>query len=209
MRLRNPSERFLGAAVAALIAMAALTGAPAVAQQGAAAGFNLQASDKPVRIEADVLEVLDDQGTAVFTGNVVAQQGDTTLNTTKLTVFYEGGAMAQQANEATGDQATSGGPAQSQRIKRLEADGQVVVTTKDQKATGDKAIFRMEDNSVTLTGDVVLSQGKNVLRGTELVVNLDTGRSKLVSNDQSGQPSRVSGMFLPGSAPRPDGRSSQ
>lgn len=203
MRLRKPSERFLGAAGAVLVALAIVTGAPARAQQGAAAGFNLNASDEPVRIEADVLEVLDDQGTAVFTGKVVAQQGDTTLNTTKLTVFYEGGAMAKQANEASGD-AASGGPAQSQRIKRLEAEGQVVVTTKDQRATGDKAIFRMEDNSVTLTGDVVLSQGKNVLRGTELIVDLDTGRSKLVSNDSSGQPSRVSGMFLPGSTPGPN-----
>jgi lipopolysaccharide export system protein LptA len=206
MKLPKPNS-LLARAGAAFLALAAMAWSGPASAQGAAAGFDLESSDEPVHIEADVLEVFDDKGTAVFSGNVVATQGDTSLNTVKLTVHYAGGAMSRQANDSTSAESADEEPqqSQSQRIKRLEAEGEVVVTTKEQRATGDKAVFRMEEKTVTLTGDVVLSQGTNVLRGTELVVDLDTGRSRLVSNTESGKPSRVSGMFTPGSAPRPGG----
>lgn len=196
--MKLPSLSNAAAATARLAAALAILSAawlPAAAQGSQSSGFQVS-GDEPVRIEADVLEVFDEQGKAVFTGNVMAQQGEMTLHTVKLTVFYAGGAMGREMDTEGGE---SGGAPQAQSIKRLDAEGDVVVTTKDQKATGDRAVFRMEENAVTLTGDVVLTQGGNVLRGTELVVDLDTGRSKLVSNDKSGQPSRVTGMFVPGS----------
>ncbi len=205
LRPNRPGLRSCAAALVILLSTAPWAHAAAQQGKGAAGGFDMS-SDKPVHIEADVLEVMDDQGQAVFTGNVVAKQGPTTLQTTKLTVYYAGGAIAKQTgtDKDAGQQqpaAADGKPgAPGDRIKRLEAEGQVVVTTRDQQATGEKAVFEMADNTVTLTGNVVLTQGKNVLRGTELTVDLDTGHSKLVSNDGTGQPGRVSGMFLPGAA---------
>ena len=89
------------------------------------------------------------------------------------------------------------GPAGEQRIKRLEARGAVVVNQKDQIVTGDLGMFDMKSNTVTLTGSpVVMTQGKNVLRGERLVVNLTTG----VSRVKSKKGSRVQGLFLPGTA---------
>ena len=54
----------------------------------------------------------------------------------------------------------------------------MVVTQKDQTATGDTGLFDMRTNTVTLIGNVVVTQGQNVLRGERLVVDLTTGVSQ-------------------------------
>ena len=69
-----------------------------------------------------------------------------------------------------------------------------------QTATGDLGLFDMETNTVTLTGNVVMTQGQNVLRGDKLVVDLTNGVSR-VESGKNGQ-GRVQGLFLPGNAPR-------
>ena len=94
-------------------------------------------------------------------------------------------------------QAATPGPGGQQQIRRLEARGGVVVTQKDQTATGEAGIFDMKTNTVTLTGNVVMTQGQNVLRGERLVVDLTTGVSR-VESGKGGQ-GRVQGLFLPGS----------
>ena len=53
------------------------------------------------------------------------------------------------------------GPAGQGKIRRLEARGNVVVTQKEQTATGDTGIFDMAENTVTLNGNVIVSQGTN------------------------------------------------
>jgi lipopolysaccharide export system protein LptA len=50
---------------------------------------------------------------------------------------------------------------------------------KDQNATGDSAVFNMRDNTVVLTGNVIVTRGQDVLRGQRLVVNLTSGVSKM------------------------------
>ena len=53
----------------------------------------------------------------------------------------------------------------------------MVVTQKDQVVTGETAIFDTSTNLVTMQGGVVLTQGKNVLRGDSLMVDMTTGVS--------------------------------
>ena len=138
----------------------------------------------------------DDKKIAVFSGNVVVKQGKTTMQTTELKVFYTGGAEPKDGKEPAkdGDKDVK----TDQRVSKLEATGKVVVKAEGQTATGDWAIFEMASQEVTLGGVVVLSQGKNVLRGTQLVVNLETGQSKLVSEAPEGSSGRVQGLFIPG-----------
>jgi lipopolysaccharide export system protein LptA len=158
-------------------------------------------SDKPVNIKADQLEMHNEEQKAIFTGNVEATQGDSVLTSEELTVFYEapdkpapatasaapaqgatpvqapaGGDQAQAA-PTTADDAASDEPATAgNKVKRLLAKGHVVVTDKDQKATGDDGILDMETNIATLTGEeVVMTQGCNVMKGKKLVVNTQTG----------------------------------
>ena len=70
-------------------------------------------------------------------------------------------------------------PGGEQSIRRIEAKGGVRVVQKDQNATGDAAIFNMRENTVTLTGNVVVTRGQDVLHGQRLIVNLDSGVSKM------------------------------
>lgn len=147
-------------------------------------GFS-QNRDQPVHIEAATLEVRDKQKQATFSGDVRVKQGDTGLRCKSLVVFYEQSGAPTDASKTL--QAASPGPSGEQRIKRLEARGGVVVTQKDQTATGELGIFDMKANTVTLTGNpVVMTQGQNVLRGGKLVVDLTSGVSRIEAG-KSGQ----------------------
>ena len=55
----------------------------------------------------------------------------------------------------------------------------MVVTQKEQTATGELGVFDMKTNTVTLTGNVIMTQGKNVLRGDRLMVDLTSGVSRV------------------------------
>ena len=186
--LRHP---FLIVAALLAIAGAPLHAQPSKGPPNALQGFS-QNRDQPVHIEAATLEVRDKDKLATFSGDVKVKQGDTGLRCKSLVVFYEG-------NDADGKtlQAASPGPGGQQKIKRLEARGGVVVTHKEQTATGESGIFDMKTNTVTLNGNVVMTQGQNVLRGDRLVVDLTSGVSR-VESGKNGQ-SRVQGLFQPGS----------
>jgi lipopolysaccharide export system protein LptA len=94
-------------------------------------------------------------------------------------------AQSTQAGTQTMKAATPG-PGGSSQISRLEAKGSVVVTQKDQTATGDSGLFDMKANTVTMTGNVLVSQGPNVLRGERLVVDLTTGVSRVDAGSSNG-----------------------
>ena len=177
----------------------AVSGAPLPAQvskgpPNALQGFS-QNRDQPVHIEAATLEVRDKEKQATFSGNVRVTQGDTGLRCKSLVVFYDQGGE----NDSGGSmKAATPGPGGQQKIKKLEARGSVVVTQKEQTATGDLGLFDMTTNTVTLSGNVVMTQGQNVLRGERLVVDLTNGVSR-VESGKNGQ-GRVQGLFMPGSA---------
>ncbi|WP_035983137.1 LptA/OstA family protein, partial [Bradyrhizobium sp. STM 3843] len=115
-------------------AQSATTGVPNALQ-----GFS-QNRDQPIQIEAASLEMRDKKKEATFSGNVKVVQGDTTMTSKSLVVFYESGgsgasgAAGANAKPAKGApmQSATPGPGGSSAIKRLEARGGVTVTQKDQ-----------------------------------------------------------------------------
>jgi lipopolysaccharide export system protein LptA len=163
-------------------------------------GFS-QNRDQPIQIEAASLEMRDKKKEATFSGNVKVVQGDTTMTSKILVVFYESAtapAAAPAGNtkavpKAAPIQSATPGPGGSSSIRRLEAKGNVVVTQKDQVVTGENAVFDTKTNLVTMVGGaggVILTQGKNVLRGDRLVVDMTTGVSRVESDS-----GKVQGMF--------------
>jgi lipopolysaccharide export system protein LptA len=180
-------------------AQSAVQGVPNAMQ-----GFS-QNRDQPIQIEAAALEMIDKKKEATFSGNVKVVQGDTTMTSKKLVVFYDSsqsagaGATPQPGQKAAAKpaaapaapmQSATPGPGGSSSIRRLEARGNVVVTQKDQVVTGETAVFETKTNLITMVGGVVLTQGKNVLRGDRLMVDMTTGVSRVES--ESG---RVQGLF--------------
>src|ERR1700744_4685179 len=181
-------------------AQSTMTGPPNALQ-----GFS-QNRDQPIQIEAASLEMVDKNKEATFSGNVKVVQGDTTMTSKTLVVFYEGGspspananANAKPAKSAPPIQSATPGPGGASSIKRLEARGSVVVTQKDQVVTGETAVFDTKTNLVTMLGGVVLTQGKNVLRGDRLLVDMTTGVSRVESDS-----GRVQGLFRSSGQGRP------
>jgi lipopolysaccharide export system protein LptA len=178
-------------------AQSAVTGVPNAMQ-----GFS-QNRDQPIQIEAATLEMRDKKKEATFAGNVKVVQGDTTMTSKVLVVFYEStpgaaptapgatpAANPKAAAKGAPIPAAAPGPGGSSQIRRLEAKGNVVVTQKDQVVTGETAIFDTKTNLVTMLGGVVLTQGKNVLRGDRLLVDMTTGVSRVESDS-----GRVQGLF--------------
>ena len=174
-------------------------------------GFS-QNRDQPVRINADELQVHDKDKVAVFSGDVHLVQGDTDMRTTKLVVFYDDEPpppAPATASAKTTNASAQITPQQNQQIKRVEAKGNVIVVKKqkdqkDQKATGNEGIFDMRANTVTMVGNVVISQGDSILTGDNLTVNMTSGDAVLTGKpvasakdpkDPNG--GRVHGLFTP------------
>ena len=167
-----------------------------------------QNQDQPIQIESATLEVRDKNKIATFSGDVQVVQGDTTIKCQTLVVFYgaEHGsaaarpvaAAAQSGEGTTGGTRAQKGPAVpqgSQDIRRIEARGGVTITTRDQIATGDLGVYDPKKKTMTLTGNVVVSQGKNVLHGDSVVVDTVTGDAHFESGAST--QNRVRALILP------------
>lgn len=163
------------------LALSAATAAFAQATGDAFSGFRTN-NNSPIQIEADSLEVRDAEKLAVFKGNVDVKQGETTMKAAKLNVYYDG-------------TVTPGGAGSSQGIRRIEATGKVLVTSGNNQATGDSAVFNMKSQEVVLTGDVILTQCDSIVRGKKLTVNLNTGQAQLSGSG------RVQALFSQKQAP--------
>jgi lipopolysaccharide export system protein LptA len=167
------------------VAQSTVSGVPNAMQ-----GFS-QNRDQPIQIEAASLEMRDKKKEATFSGNVKVVQGDTTMTSKVLVVFYESkdqsaaptpSANSKAAAKSAPIPSATPGPGGTSSIKRLEAKGNVIVTQKDQVVTGESAVFDTRTNLITMLGGVVLTQGKNVLRGDRLLVDMTTGVSRVESD---------------------------
>lgn len=169
---------------AAVLGLFALAECPVAAQDfGAAFGGFDGGSGEPIQIEADTLEVRDVEKLAIYSGNVRARQGETLLQAPEMYVFYDG------AVDADGG-APSG-------FSRIEAYPDVVVSSPEQTATGDHMVIDMTQDLITMSGNVVLTEGMNVVRGERLVVNMTTkqgrvegGRVQTLITPSGGQPAQ-------------------
>ena len=148
----------------------------------------------PIEITARQLDVRDRRSVAQFDGNVVARQGDMRLETPKLNVLYSG----QIGLFAPDDGKQARQPAM--QLRYIRASNPVTVTSGDDtKATGEQAEFDVIGDKVTISGNVVLKQGRQIIRGDRLVIDLKTGRSRM----KNAAPDRNTAESLKfGAAPR-------
>ncbi|MBS0239268.1 MAG: LPS export ABC transporter periplasmic protein LptC [Proteobacteria bacterium] len=164
---------------------------PADDDQDSGGGISFGAAFKtdpnsPYDVVAEKLDVDDVAKTALFTGNVSAVQGNISMRSQELTAFYTGNAGIGSSDGAA---AAAGTPAS---LTHLTARKKVVVTAKDgQTATGDWAEVDVKKNLTTLGGAVVLTQGKNIVNGTRLVIDMNTGEATIKT-----EPTATSGTVM-------------
>ena len=176
-----------GLALAALTAALALPAVSAAWSPAWSQGLQHD-STLPIEITADSLEVLQDQQVATFLGNVDAVQGDLVLTSDQLRVHYRGGGESEPG-------VTAGS------IRRIEAMGNVFMSSPEETAQGDFGVYDVDGALLTLEGSVVLTRAENVVRGARLEIDLATGRSQMfaaVPSTAGGEPGqRVKAVFVP------------
>lgn len=146
-------------------------------------------SKEPIDISANKTDVFQPEHRVVYSGEVEALQGQQRLRTPQLTLTFGQKEGAPQA--ATKAKSGSGGG--FGQIQRMEAEGPVYLVTPTQQARGDHGVYDGPSDTITLTGNVVLMQDKNVSQGDRLVIDQKSGHSVISSNANS----RVRGVFYP------------
>jgi lipopolysaccharide export system protein LptA len=189
------------------------TAAPAAAKKSAGSTGSLLPganSKDPVSVDAGKLDYFDKEQKLVYSGDVVAKQGDSTLRASVLTIFLNRaarkgeGETAAEATAAPADPAPAVEPvaaaasplASSNSVKRMEAKGPVTIVSKDQVGTGDNGVYDKAENKITLVGNVTLSQATNIIKGDRLVYDMGTGQAQVFAGQTLG---RVKSVFTPGS----------
>jgi lipopolysaccharide export system protein LptA len=78
-------------------------------------------------------------------------------------------------------------------LTRVEATGNVYFVTPEQTIRGDRAVYTPANDTIVLTGDVILTQGENVMTGASLTYNTRTEAAQM----DGGSNGRVQGVFYP------------
>ncbi|HEY8253993.1 MAG TPA: lipopolysaccharide transport periplasmic protein LptA [Rhizomicrobium sp.] len=140
-------------------------------------------NNAPIDISSDSFQADLNAKSGTYSGNVVVVQGPTKLRANQVRVLTVEG-----------------------KADKITASGNVVVDDPTSgMATGDNGVYSVGSRNVVMTGNVVLKKGKDVMRGCQLTVNLNTGQAVLGSCGQAkGQTpgktgGRVQGVFTPNS----------
>jgi lipopolysaccharide export system protein LptA len=219
---RAPLSRLISSAAAVFVVIALASPAFAASKSSGGSASILPGgnSKDPISIDADKLVYFDKEQKAIYSGNVIAIQGDSKLTCSTLTIFLA--KNEAQATEGSGQSKPTPAPAVSpaaegggeppspstSQVKHMEAAGPVTVVSKTQVATGDRGVFDKGENKVWLFGNVTLSDGGNITKGDKLTYDMTTGhafvegghvRSQFIpsSNDNSGDKSAPAKKKLP------------
>lgn len=120
-----------------------------------------------------------------------ADAGEATPNSLSLRGRAE---IVQGQNRLRADVITGSGT--DSEINRIEASGNVYFVTPDQTIRGDRAVYTLSDNLVVVTGDVIVTQGQNVMTGGRLTYNVAT-QAVTMAGGASANGGRIRGVFYP------------
>ena len=134
---------------------------------------------QPIQIVSDRLDAYHEKHMIVFTGNAVATQGKRTIRADRLTLYYRDDKDKDKKTEERGKSEMEGVGG----LDRVEAKGNVTITEDNRIVTGDEAIFEQDAQKVTMTGNAVMHEGANIIRGERIVVFLNENRGMVDSSD--------------------------
>jgi lipopolysaccharide export system protein LptA len=130
----------------------------------------------PINISSDNFEGDLETKIGTYVGNVIVIQGDYKLRADKMNVHVVDG-----------------------KASSIDGAGNVLFNSGIETASGDTGVYDLDARTVTLDGRVVLTKAKDVMRGTHLVMNLDTNKAYLTAKGMPGPNGggRVTGLFIP------------
>ncbi len=156
-----------GLRAAAFALCVLVTGTLAAAAQGTSVTLGVQDHDSstPVEITSEELELDQESGTAVFTGDVIVRQGDITMTCGRMVVEYA-------RNPDTG----------RNEIKVIRMFGGVTFVSAEEAAEADNAVYDLTSEIIEMSGNVLVTQGPTALTANRLTYNLQTGDGRMEGN---------------------------
>lgn len=151
-------------------------------------------SNGPIDITADNGTLVNSTCEATWSGAAEALQGNSRLRANVIKAFLKKKAPGAAAQGAGG----GANPSDCGATERIEADGNVFYVTPDQVARGDHAVYSADADQIVMTGNVIVVQGKNVVRGDKMTIHVATREVTIDSAAHGrGAPGRVRGVFYP------------
>jgi lipopolysaccharide export system protein LptA len=188
--------RRMTTAGASLVALAALVAGPAQAQLA-------QNSSSPVDISADQLETQNAACVATYRGAVEALQDTVRLRSDVLKIYIK----PDPTKSAKAKPNSSSGSCGNE-IDHMEATGSVYYVTPERRVRGDMAVYDKDNDTITITGDVVVADAdKNVAQGSKMVIKVSTGDGQLESGPKAKM--RVRTVYFPKKEQKPGASSSK
>jgi lipopolysaccharide export system protein LptA len=125
----------------------------------AAAELRRDTSSQPITIKSNDLTADNKGKTAVFSGKVVAKQGDVTIFCDRMTVYY---------GTTQGD------------VDKIEADGNVRIVQENRTGFAAHAVYESKQGRITLTGgSPKVMQGSDTVAGEVITYFIDDERSSV------------------------------
>ena len=116
-------------------------------------------SNLPITVKSNELAADNKGKTAIFTGKVVAKQGDVTIFCDKMTVFY--------------------GNTQGE-VDKIEADGNVRIIQENRTGISSHAVYDSKQGKITLTGgNPKVMQGADTVAGEIITYFINEERSSV------------------------------
>lgn len=143
------------------IGLSALAGTAQAQGMQVAFGSQVQDSSLPVEVTAQNLDVDQNDGTAVFTGDVLIGQGQMRLSAPRVLVVY--------LKDRSG-------------IARLEATGGVTLVSGEDAAEAREADYDVQSGMIRMQGNVLLVQGTSALTADKMDVDTVAGTARMRGN---------------------------
>lgn len=143
-------------------------------------------SKEPIEIVSDRMDAYNEKKLVIFTGHAVATQGDKEIKADRLLIYYK---KDSSKKDKVGDKAVEG----AGNLDKIEAKGNVKVTQKQRVATAEEAVYIHDSGQIVMTGNPVLRDGKNIIKGDKVIVFVNEDRGVVESNPQK----RVKAVIYP------------
>jgi lipopolysaccharide export system protein LptA len=148
--------------------------------------------EQPISIEANRMVSQENQNTVVFIGKVDARQGNLTIRSDEMTVYY----TEKQENSKKGQEGKT-----SSQLEKLICKDNVKITQGDWLGTGDRMDYFAKERKAVLSGNAKAWQGQNSVTGKTITYYLDEKRS-VVEQDTTSK-GRVKAVIHPESKKKP------
>lgn len=152
-----------------------------VAGLGGVALAQVSSKGGPVMIGSDKFTADQNNLTQYLDGRVQISQTDSRLQADNVKIIHAPGEGGSGFGE----------------VVTIEAKGNVFYVTPQETVKGDMAVYTASTDTMVITGDVILTQGKNVMTGNRLVIEIKAEKTTMDAQQSSISKGRVRGVFYP------------